>query len=51
MKRTRIKMDLVYNFNELYIMVKTQCKISTNKISKDIFVRDFYEIFLYKDIL
>jgi hypothetical protein len=27
MKRTRLKMDLDYNFNELYIMIKTQDKI------------------------
>jgi hypothetical protein len=32
-------MDLVYNFNKLYIMVKTNVKISTDKISRDIFIR------------
>jgi hypothetical protein len=28
MKRTRHKTDIDYNFNELYIMVKTNVKIS-----------------------
>jgi hypothetical protein len=35
MKRTRFKTDIDYNFNELYIMVKTNVKIS-----RDIFIRD-----------
>jgi hypothetical protein len=26
MKRTRLKTDLDYNLNEIYIMVKNQCK-------------------------
>jgi hypothetical protein len=52
MKRTRLKTDLDYNFNELYIIVKTQCKISTDKVSQDIFIGDIFirdiilEIFL-----
>lgn len=33
-------MDLVYNFKELYIMVKTNVKISTDKIPRDIFMED-----------
>jgi hypothetical protein len=41
MKGTRLKTDIDYNFNELYIMVKTNVKkISTDKISRDIFIRD-----------
>lgn len=41
-KRTRIKTDLVYNLKELYIMVKTNVKILTDKIPKDIFIRDIF---------
>jgi hypothetical protein len=48
MKRTRLKTDIDYNFNELYIMVKTNVKISIDKISRDIFMRDIIikEIFI-----
>jgi hypothetical protein len=42
MKRTRLKTDIDYNFNELYIMVKTNVKISIDKISRDIFIRDIF---------
>jgi hypothetical protein len=42
MKQIRLKMDIDYNFNELYIMVKTNVKISTDKISRDIFIRDIF---------
>jgi hypothetical protein len=49
MKRTRIKTDLVYNFNELYIMVKANVKILTDKTFGDIFIKDiFMEDILYK---
>jgi hypothetical protein len=53
MKRTRHKTDIDYNFNELYIMVKTNVKISADKTSqdifrRDIFVRDFYMEDIYK---
>jgi hypothetical protein len=40
MKQIRLKMNIDYNFNELYIMVKTNVKISTDKISRDIFIRN-----------
>jgi hypothetical protein len=40
MKQIRLKMDIDYNFNKLYIMVKTNVKISTDKISRDIFIRN-----------
>jgi hypothetical protein len=40
MKQIRLKMDIDYNFNELYIMVKTNVKILTDKISRDIFIRN-----------
>jgi hypothetical protein len=33
-------MDINYNFNELYIMIKTRVKVSTDKISRDIFIRN-----------
>jgi hypothetical protein len=51
MKRTRLETELDYNLNELYIMVKTQCIISTDKVSQDIFIRDIFmrDIFM-KDI-
>jgi hypothetical protein len=42
MKQIKLKMDIDYNFNELYIMVKTNVKISTDKISRDIFIRDIF---------
>jgi len=42
MKQIRLKIDIDYNFNELYIMVKTNVKISTDKISRDIFIRDIF---------
>jgi hypothetical protein len=42
MKQIRLKIDIDYNFNELYIMVKTNVKMSTDKISRDIFIRDIF---------
>jgi hypothetical protein len=42
MKQIKLKMDIDYNFNELYIMVKTNVKISTDKISRDICIRDIF---------
>jgi hypothetical protein len=49
MKQIRLKMDIDYNFNELYIMVKTNVKISTDKISRDIFIRDIImKVIFYK---
>jgi hypothetical protein len=49
MKQIRLKMDIDYNFNELYIMVKTSVKISTDKISRDIIMKGiFYKLNDYK---
>jgi len=39
MKRTRHKTDLDCNFNELYIMVKTNVKISKEIFNKRYFIK------------
>jgi predicted acetyltransferase len=42
MKRTRHEMDIDYNVNEYFIMVKTNVKISADKTSQDIFGRNIF---------
>jgi hypothetical protein len=48
MKRTRLKTDLDYNLNELYILVKIQCKNIHRSFSRYFYRRYFYEGYFYE---